>query len=123
MTQDTITVNGASVPVQDPGGYVPAVSAYGPTPAAPFTGQVVIAVTGTAVALPAQALLNGVVIKAKNTNIGNGFVGGASVATTDTGAGNGYRIMPGEAWSGAVANASSIYVNGTAGDVYYYTGN
>ncbi|MGA8172331.1 MAG: hypothetical protein WB816_16075, partial [Methylocystis sp.] len=28
MTQDTITVNGAAIPVQAPGGYGPAIAAY-----------------------------------------------------------------------------------------------
>lgn len=92
-------------------------------PSAPFVGQISIAVTGTAVPLPNYPLINGLVVKAKSTNAANGFVGGAGVTTADDGTGAGYRIMPGEAWSGAVQNARSIYVNGTAGDVYYYSGN
>jgi hypothetical protein len=120
---DQLNINGIATPVLDPGGYAPAYAAYAPTPPTLFVGQIKIATTGSAVALPSQALLNGVVIKAKISNAANGFVGATGVTTTDDGAGNGYRIMPGEAWSGAVLNASSIYVNGTAGDVYYYTGN
>ncbi len=120
---DQLNINGAATPVLDPGNYAPAVAAYSPTPSSPFTGQLKIATSGLAVALPAQALVNGIVVKAKSTNAGNGFVGGPAVTTTDDGTGNGYRLTPGEAWSGAIANASAIYVNGTAGDVYYYTGN
>jgi hypothetical protein len=120
---DQLNINNSVVPVADPGGNAPAVAAYSPTPAAPFTGQIKIATTGTAVALPSQALVNGVVVKAKNTNAANGFVGGSGVTTTDDGTGNGYRVMPGEAASFAVLNASAIYVNGTAGDIYYYGGN
>lgn len=118
-----VNINGIATPVLDPGGYAPAVAAYSPEPASIFTGQIKIATTGVAVALPAQALVNGVVIKAKSTNAANGFVGGLGVTTTDDGTGAGYRLMPGEAWSGAVLNASLIYINGAAGDVYYYTGN
>ncbi|QGM45843.1 hypothetical protein [Methylocystis heyeri] len=120
---DQLNINGVATPVLDPGGYAPAYAAYSPTPASLFVGQIKIATTGAAVALPSQALLNGVVVKAKISNAGNGFVGAAGVTTTDDGTGAGYRLLPGEAWSGAVLNASSIYVNGTAGDVYYYTGN
>ncbi len=88
-----------------------------------FVGQIKIATTGVAVPLPNQRLTNGVVIKAKSTNVGSGFVGGAGVTTADDGTGAGYRLMPGEAWSIAVQVASSLWINGTAGDVYYFTGN
>ncbi len=88
-----------------------------------FVGQIKIAATGTVVQLPNQRLINGVVVKAKSTNVANGFIGGPGVTTTDDGSGSGYRITPGEAWEIAVNIASSIYVNGTAGDVYYFTGN
>ena len=105
----------------DSSGSIPVVS--GSIPAAPITGQIVIAVTNTAVCLPSNALVNGLIVKAKTTNAGNGFVGPSGVTTTDDGTGNGYRIVPGEAWSGAVSNSSGVCVNGTANDVFYYTGN
>lgn len=88
-----------------------------------FVGQVTIATTGVAVQIPNQRLTNGLVIKARSTNTGSGFVGAAGVTTTDDGTGNGYRLVPGEAWSIAVQVASSLWINGTAGDVYYFTGN
>ncbi len=92
-------------------------------PASIFTGQIKIASTGVPVALPSQSLVNGIVVKAKTTNAANGFVGFVGVTTTDDGTGNGYRLLPGEACSLGVQNASSVWVNGTAGDVYYYSGN
>lgn len=92
--------------------------------AAPVVGQIKIAVTNTAVALPSNVLVNGIVIKAKSTNNAAGaFIGGAGVTTTDDGTGNGYKIVPGEAMSFAVPNSNAIYVNGTANDVFYYGGN
>jgi len=92
--------------------------------AAPITGQVVITVTGTSVALPSNALLNGVVVKSKSTNnVAGGFVGGATVTTTDDGSGNGFKLAPGEGISIGVSNTNSVYVNGTAGDIFYFAGN
>jgi hypothetical protein len=92
--------------------------------AAPVVGQIKIAVTNTAVALPSNVLVNGIVIKAKSTNaVAGAFIGGAGVTTTDDGTGNGYKIVPGEAMSFAVPNSNAIYVNGTANDVFYYGGN
>ena len=88
-----------------------------------YVGQIKIAVTNTAVCLPYVYAQTGVIVKAKSANAGNGFVGGSAVTTTDDGTGNGYRLLPGEAWSGAVSGTSTICVNGTANDVYYYSGN
>lgn len=92
--------------------------------AAPITGQIKIAVTNTAVQLPSNVLVNGIVIKAKTTNaVAGAFIGGAGVTTTDDGTGTGYKIVPGEAMSFAVPNSNTIYINGTANDVFYYGGN
>jgi hypothetical protein len=92
--------------------------------AAPVAGQIKIAVTNTAVQLPSNTLVNGIVIKAKSTNaVAGAFIGGADVTTTDDGTGNGYKIVPGEAMSFAVPNSNAIYVNGTIGDIFYYGGN
>ena len=90
-------------------------------PAAIYTDQQ--AVTASAVALTSQALTNGLVIKAKDTNAGNVFVGGATVNTTDDGSGNGYRLKPGESIAFGVTNANAIYIIGTASDVVYVAGN
>ena len=91
--------------------------------ATPINGQIIIAVTNTAVQLPSNSLVNGITVKAKTTNIANGFLGGSTVNTTDTGSGNGYRLLPGEAVAYATSNSNLVYVNGTAGDIYYYNGN
>lgn len=91
--------------------------------AAPVTGQAPIVTTGTAVGLPAAVLKNGAVIKAALTNVAPIFVGPAGVNTTNTGAGTGYPLTPGEAIGIAAANLSSIFINGTAGDFVQYVGN
>ncbi|SHE68584.1 hypothetical protein SAMN02745157_0710 [Kaistia soli DSM 19436] len=83
-------------------------------------GQILM--TGSPVQLPSRALINGLVIRARETNSGNGFVGGSSVTTTDDGTGNGFRLSPGDAWSGTPSNANQVYVIGAAGDVFYFTG-
>ena len=86
-------------------------------------GQAIIAATGTAVQLPSNNLGNGLVITAKSTNAAKIFIGGSSVTTADTGAGNGYPIVPGGSASAAVSNANQIWINGTAGDIVYFIGN
>lgn len=93
----------------------------GGVPVAPIAGQQ--AVTASAVALPAAALVNGVVLKSKSTNSGTVWVGGAGVTVTDNGTGNGYALAPGEAVAFAVANLNSLFIIGTAADVVYYAGN
>jgi hypothetical protein len=90
----------------------------------PVTGQVVIAVTGTAVQLPYNNLYNGVVVKAISANnVACGTVGSVGVTNSVGGTGNGYILCPGEGSSFAVTNTNSIYVNGTAGDIFTYEGN
>ena len=89
------------------------------------TGQLVIAVTGTAVTVPCFATPNGGILKAKDTNNSSGvFLSNLAAATrTDTGAGDGYRLLPGEAISiggGTGVPAGSLSFNGTAGDILYY---
>jgi hypothetical protein len=81
-------------------------------------------VTGTAVQLASNALVNGLVVKAKSTNNSTcGTVGGASITNAYTGSGNGYGLCPGEASSFAVGNSNLLYVNGTAGDIFTFEGN
>lgn len=90
----------------------------------PITGQVAIAVTGTAIQLPANSLVNGAVVKAKGSNnVACGTVGGSTVTNTYDGTGNGYGICPGEASSFAITNTSALWVNGTAGDIFTFEGN
>jgi hypothetical protein len=80
-------------------------------------------VTASAVALAAQALTNGVVIRAKSSNVAAVFVGAAGVTATDDGSGNGFSLLPGASVSLPVSNASSVFIIGTAGDIVYVTGN
>jgi hypothetical protein len=87
-----------------------------PIPAGVVAGQV--AVTTSAAALPADALANGIVVKASASNTATIWIGGSNVTTTA----NGYPLAPGEAMSFAVANASAIYLIGPSG-VAYFGGN
>lgn len=75
-------------------------------------------VTASAVALVAQPLVNGIVIKAKGTNVGTTYVGASGVT-----AGTGYPLAAGEAISFGVTNASAVYIIGTASDVVCVAGN
>lgn len=100
------------------------VKAMQPIPAVVVTGQAVIAVTNTAVQLGSNALLNGLVIKAKSTNSAScGTVGKSGTTNTYDGTGNGYGLCPGEASSFAIPNSNLIFVNGTVGDIFTFEGN
>ncbi len=94
--------------------------------AAPITGQVKITTTGTAINLPAAALVNGITVSAKASNAAqvgtySSTVGGSSALTTvNDGTGNGYPLAPGGSISFSSANANQIWINGTAGDVFAY---
>lgn len=111
----------------------PGGSAIATAPAAPssaialITGQVKIAVTGTAVRLTAssQILANGLIITASPNNNSTGATFGlSSVTNVIDGSGNGAFIAPGASQpAGAGVNINTIYVNGTAGDIFYYAGN
>lgn len=91
-------------------------------PAALYTDQQ--AVTASAVALTAQVLVNGLVLKAKSTNAGKVFVGGSNtVTTTDDGSGAGWALAAGESVSIPVTNTSAVFIIGTASDVVYVLGN
>lgn len=90
-----------------------------PTPAGVVAGQLAVAANAAAAALPAAALINGIVVKASASNTATVFVGGSSLAT---GVG-GYPLAPGEAMSFAVANASALYFISTAASVIYFGGN
>lgn len=80
-------------------------------------------VTASAVALTAQALANGIIIKAKATNAGTVFVGGSGVNATYDGTGNGFPLDPGESIGFGVTDASVIYVIGILNDVISVAGN
>jgi hypothetical protein len=88
-----------------------------PIPAGVVAGQV--AVTTTAAALPANALVNGIIVKASASNTAPIFIGGSGVTLSA----NGYPLAPGEAMSFAVANASALYLISSAAGVAYFGGN
>lgn len=93
-------------------------------PATVLAGQVKIAVTGTAVQLPSNALVNGVTIRANNNNAATGgTVGPAGINNTVDGTGNGYILFPGDAIAYGVTNSNAVFVNGTIGDIFSWTGN
>lgn len=88
------------------------------------TGQAKIAVSGTRVQLPVNALGNGVVVKANTNNSGTIMIGSANVTTANDGAGNGYPLQPGEAISFGINALASLYINGlTVNDSVAWAGN
>jgi hypothetical protein len=89
--------------------------------ATPYADQQVV--TASAVALATQALVNGVTIRAKTTNVGGVFVGATGVTATDDGTGNGFKLMPGEAISYSISTTAGIFIIGTLNDIVYVTGN
>jgi hypothetical protein len=88
-----------------------------PIPVGVVAGQA--AVTTSATALPAAALVNGIVVKAAASNTATVWIGGSNVTTSV----NGYPLAPGEAMSFAVANASALYLISTAAAIIYFGGN
>lgn len=94
--------------------------------AAPYTAQQ--RATASAVALPSQALLNGLVVTASPKNVGDIMVGGASVTGANDGLGIGEALQPGVARAFACSNANQVYIiwatgNTTATDFVTVSGN
>jgi hypothetical protein len=80
--------------------------------------------TLSAVALPSQALVNGIVLTANPANTGTIYIGPAGVTTSATPATEGYPLAPGQSISYAVQNLNAIYMIGSnATDVLNFTGN
>jgi len=86
----------------------------------PYADQQVV--TASAVALATQALSNGVLIRAKSTNVGPVFVGAAGVTTTNDGTGNGFPLAAGESVSVPVSTTAGVFIIGTANDIVYVIG-
>ena len=106
-----------------------AVPTYSAIPSGKVTrqiGQAVIAVTGTAVQLSATSyiLQNGVIISAASgNNSAGGTIGASGVTNAVNGTGNGVIVAPGaSAAEGSGVNLNTIYVNGTAGDIFSFLG-
>ena len=85
-----------------------------------LTGQ--YTVTATATAIGSTRLVNGIIVKAKTTNTGNVMLGGSTVNTTQTGAGNGYILEAGSEVFVPTTSLANIYAIGTANDVISYIG-
>jgi len=89
-------------------------------------GQVKIALTGTAVQVsPTSYILqNGVIVAAAlGNNATGGTIGLSGLTNTVDGTGNGSILSPGQPTSiGSGVNINSIYVNGTAGDIFTFIG-
>lgn len=89
------------------------------------TGQKLIAVLNTAIAISgtSQTLTNGVVAKALASNTNNITVGGSGINSLTDGTGTGYILAPGEAISFGVTNVNLVFINGNAGDGITWAGN
>lgn len=112
----------ASLGQKTAAGSLSVVLASDSNPSSIYTDQQ--ALTASAVALTARALVNGAVLTAKSTNAGNIFIGfDNTVTTADDGTGSGYRLLPGQSISFGVTNASAIWIIGTLNDVIYVAGN
>lgn len=70
--------------------------------------------------LAAMQAFTGIVVKAGYSNAEIIWVGGPDMLLDGT---NGYPLKAGEAISYVVADASAIYITGSANDLIYYTGN
>lgn len=88
----------------------------------PATGQVIIAVTGTAVQLGDNALVNGVIVAAHVDNAEAMMVGGSGVTNVETGSGNGFILEPGAMVSFAIDNSNDLFVNGNINDILSFAG-
>ncbi len=89
---------------------------------APLNGQATISVTGTAVQLSANTLLNGIIVTAKSTNSAPIVVGISTVHNIVDGTGDGYILEAGSSMSWAVQNSNDLYINGTSGDIVSFAG-
>jgi hypothetical protein len=88
-------------------------------------GQIMIATTGTAVQLPSNpALINGITIySSSGNNASGGTVGGSNVTNTVDGTGNGAILYASGKLDVHCSNSNKIWINGTSGDIFSFTGN
>ena len=79
---------------------------------------------GLAASLPAQALTNGVVLKAMSSNTNTVFIGMSNAVTNQIGANPGYPLVKGESISVAVTNLNAVYaIANNVGDALAIIGN
>ena len=80
------------------------------------TGQVTVSTPGTRVALGEATDIISIVVKAKSTNVGNIYIGGSDVTSS-----NGFILEPGDAISFDITGLASIYIDAdNAGDGVSY---
>jgi hypothetical protein len=78
-----------------------------PLAANPLTGQTTVAVASTAVQLPNEVLINGLVVQALAGNVGKVYVGASGVTS-----GTGFELQAGQAASAGIVNANTMWVVG-----------
>jgi hypothetical protein len=84
------------------------------------TGHKDIAASGTAVALRAATACLSVTVKADTNNAQRVYVGISTVTNDETAGTGGLQLEPGESISMNVANLSTVFINGEAGDGVSY---
>lgn len=83
----------------------------------PLSGaDTLVAVTGTAVALPSIVPVVGIVVTARQQNTGTGATTLRLGPSTVTATSNGIQLAAGQSVTVPVTNANLLYVNGTSGD-------
>lgn len=92
----------------------------GPVPVLPSSipSNTPIGIIGSAQQLPSNALVSGVVIKAKTTNVASIWVGRDNTVAIN----NGYELEPGESLPLSGTNLDLFWVIGTAADVLHWIG-
>jgi DNA/RNA endonuclease YhcR with UshA esterase domain len=81
-----------------------------------YADQQVVTASAVALAVSGQ-LSSGMIVKARASNAGNVFLGGATVTATNDGTGNGFPLAPGESVSLPINLAQVAFIIGTAGDI------
>lgn len=107
----SLTVDGTFFQATQPVSIAATVATSTAAPTVARSGQKLVAVTNTAVALSAAAAVVGVIISGLAANAGNVYVGPSGVTT-----GTGFELQPGQATSIAIDDVAKVFVNGTAGD-------
>lgn len=84
------------------------------------SGDRLVAVTGTAIALRASTKVQQVMVKARKLNAGTVYVGTATVTNDETAGTGGFQLAAGDIVSFPVDDLANVFINGTAGDGVSY---
>jgi hypothetical protein len=84
------------------------------------TGVTKVAVTGTRVALRASTAMKQVFVRARVTNVGTLYLGGATVTNSETALTGGLQLAPGDLIAFPELNLANIFIVGLAGDGVSY---